>query len=223
MGVIQMSRTSSTPDHGDPQFVKARAFDVISALASARVRLEKQKAEALSQWSKKLSDKTKEYREILRDPDHHKAGQKAKAGYFDDVVELVQERDQLNDDKLADMKARKAKIAKIDEADAEAKSASRSNDGAQMALLQEASKIDGMPWATDGTLGVVYAALLYLDEAGADLDDDQRTLLQELAEVDIEGADLGLAAEEAIEDDSDVEEFDSEDDEEVDLDDEPTF
>jgi hypothetical protein len=215
-----MSRKNSNPDPDDPQFMKARAFDVISALASARARLEKQKSDALAKWTKLLSDKTKEYREILRDPDHHKAGQKAKAGYFDSVVELVQERDGLNEDKKSDMAARKAKIAKIDEADAEAKSASKSGDGAQMALLQDASKVAGMPWATDGTLGVVYASLLYLDEAGADLDDDQRALLQELAEVDIEGADLGLSAEEAIEDDSEVDAFESEDDEEVDLDDE---
>lgn len=212
MGIIRM-KTAPVPDATDETFIRARAYTIITTLDGCKQRLEQQRADAKAKWSKDLSDATKAYRELLRDEENHKASDKRRAALYDEVVEGVELRDKIAEDKAEDMKARGAKISKIIEADAEAKHAHKSADAAQAALFNDESKVAGMPWATDATLAVVYAALLDLDKRGAQLDKFQSALMIELAEADIEGEDLGLEASEAIEDDSDVAEFEGEDDE----------
>lgn len=221
MGVLQM-KPKSKHDPSDPLFVRARAFTCIATLDSCRTRLVTQTSAAKADWEKQLSDATKAYREIIRDEENHKASQKARAKFFLEVVAGVAERDRIAEAKKEDMKERNKKIAQVDSADVEAKAAGKSGDSAQLALDMDASRVPGMPWATDTTLGVIFTALRDLDESGAVLDDFQRDLMMELAEAEIEGADLGLEASEAIEPDGETEEFESEDDEDTE-DEELTF
>ena len=221
MGVIQMKKKAQ--DTESPEFIRARAFTIIITLDKCKQRLEQQMGKASADWKEKLSDKTKEYRLILRDDDNSKASDKVRAGLFDQVRDLVAERDELMEAKKEDIKIRKGKISQIVEADAEAKLAHKSSDSTQLPLhIEETSRVAGMPWATDATLDVVYTALYDLDQRGATLDEFQAALLSELGAAEVKGADLGLEADEAIEDDTEVAEFESEDDE-VDGDEELPF
>ena len=207
MGLYAVTSTDA-PDHDNPDFIRARAFVCIQTLDKCRARLVTQMSNASAIWKEKLTEKTQAYRELMRD-DTIKA-ESAKAKAFDKSRKLLAERDKTEAEKKKDMDERKAKIALVDEADAEAK-AYKPGDGSQLILLQEPSKVDGMPWATDKTLGVIYTALRDLDESGARLDSYQEQLMMELADAQIEGADLGLEAAAAIEDDGDTDAF--EDDE----------
>lgn len=214
----------SATNDPDELFIRARAFSVIVTLNSCRARLVTQMSNASSIWKDKLTETTKAYREIIRDAKPNDSA-KAKANAFDNVVRLLAERDKDAEAKATDMKERKAKIALVDEADAEAK-AYRTADSNQTSLAfpDGDSKINGMPWATDKALGVIYTALRDIEESGGKLDEYQAALMLELAEAEIDSADLGLEASAAIEDDSDTAEFtdaeagiEDEDDEDTDL------
>lgn len=204
MGLRMMKAANDPTDHDDPTFIRARAYVVVVTLDKCRSRLEAQMSNASSVWKDKLTASTKAYREILRDGDN-KATDKVKSKAFDEVQRLVAERDKISEEKAEDMKARKAKISLVDEADAEAK-AYKSGDQDQTALFADEAKVAGMPWATDKALGVIYTALQDLDGSGAQLDDYQSALMMELAEAQVEGADLGLEAAQAIADEG-AEEF----------------
>lgn len=208
MGLRAVKKAANQPDYDDPDFVRARAFICVQTLDACRARLTSQMSAASAVWKEKLSEVTKSYREIVRDADA-KASTKIKAKSFDDVVRLLAERDKIAEEKAEDMKGRRERISLVDEADAEAK-AYKPGDAKQTALFNEECAVQGMPWATDRGLGVIYTALQDLEQAGATLDDYQSALLLELAEASIGAVDLGLEAAAAIEDDGDVEDFEAE-------------
>ena len=110
------TKKSKSQDPDDPTFIRARAYTVITTIDGCTQRLEKQMNAASASWKDQLSEATKAYREILRDEDNQKASTKRRAGFYDQLVKLLAERDQLAEAKAEDMKARKAKIAQLTEA-----------------------------------------------------------------------------------------------------------
>lgn len=203
MGLTLMTTNTAT-DPDNPDHVRARAYVCIVTLDKCRSRLVTQRSNASTIWKEQLTEVTMSYREIVRDGDEKNTkamNEKSKAKAFDKVVKLLGQRDKLEADKSADLKERAEKISLVEEAMAEAM-AYQPGDSRQLEFLRDASRVDGMPWATDKALGIIYTALRDLEQSGATLDDYQRALLVELADASIEGEDLGLEAAAAVEDES---------------------
>lgn len=201
--------TTNDIDHDtdDPNYIRARAFVCIQTLDTCRARLTAQASASQAVYKERLTDVTQEYRAILRDGVGE--SEKAKAKAFDKISSLLAKRDKIEEEKKRDRDDRRAKLEQVNEADAEAK-AYKPKDHSQLTLINDPSRVKGVPWATDKALGVIYTALLDLEQSGAELDPYQEALMSELAEASIEGADLGLEAKSAVEADGDTDEFEDE-------------
>lgn len=190
--------------------------------------LESDLARAKKNWEKQLSDATKAYREHMRD--EARAGLDVDAlremlasgnvpakqapmvlevvGLYLQACEGLDERDKIDADKKADLKAKTTQIGRFNAALEDMGSADI-EDGAQGKLpLGEAAK----PWACADAQEVAFTALTKLSADGKPLCAIQQALLLELANAGLEAFDLGIAAAEAVETNTDEEAEDDEQD-----------
>jgi hypothetical protein len=151
---------TATKINNDPDVTDRRTLWSGRALHRVLKMLREDKKVAEGGWTKKLTESMQRMNEPLRDDvDEDKLSTKRAKDMLLEARRYRRERDELEEEKKDDLKARGRVIAGFEQALDECLAIESDGDGDQLNLLEGQSGIPGMSWASAETVRSIYGAI----------------------------------------------------------------